>query len=162
MEFLQEIIISPVRALSEWFKNKCYGYVPVICLDFDGVLHSYSSGWKGASNIPDIPVKGAIKWLDSLIEDGESLCSFAPRFRDFDVCIYSSRSSQFGGRQAMRKWLIKHGLPKHKIENIRFPLFKPAAQLTIDDRAICFSGNFPSIDDMKNFKPWNKIKPTDI
>jgi hypothetical protein len=25
---------------------------PILCLDFDGVLHSYSSGWKGADVIP--------------------------------------------------------------------------------------------------------------
>ena len=62
---------------------------PILCIDFDGVLHSYSSGWKGARNIPDPPVTGAIEWLDSLVEDGEAVCAMAPRFRDFDVCIYT-------------------------------------------------------------------------
>lgn len=162
MEILQELLVSPARAFSEWLKNKIHGYVPVLCLDFDGVLHSYSSGWKGASNIPDPPVKGAIEWLDSLVEDGEAVCAMAPRFRDFDVCIYSSRSSQWGGRRAMRKWLVKHGFREDKIENIKFPLFKPPAQMTIDDRAFCFKGNFPSVDEMKHFKPWNKKKATDI
>jgi hypothetical protein len=31
---------------------------PILCLDFDGVLHSYTSGWKGAAVIPDPPVPG--------------------------------------------------------------------------------------------------------
>ena len=28
---------------------------PILCLDFDGVVHSYTSGWKGADVIPDPP-----------------------------------------------------------------------------------------------------------
>ena len=34
-----------------------------ILLDFDGVIHSYTSGWKGAGVIPDPPVPGAIDFL---------------------------------------------------------------------------------------------------
>jgi len=129
---------------------------PILCLDFDGVLHSYSSGWKGARNIPDPPVPGAIAWLDSLVEDGEAVCAMAPRFRDFDVCIYSSRSRYWGGRKAMKKWLLKWGFRPDKIENIRFPLMKPPAFLQIDDRAVTFTGTFPSVQEMLAFKPWHK------
>lgn len=129
---------------------------PILCVDFDGVLHSYSSGWKGPRKIPDPPVPGAIEWLDSLVEDGESVCAMSPRFRDFDVCIYSSRSRYWGGRRAMKKWLVKWGFREDKIEKIRFPLMKPAAFLQIDDRAITFNGEFPTVKDMLAFKPWNK------
>ena len=129
---------------------------PILCLDFDGVLHSYSSGWKGARNIPDPPVAGAIEWLDSLVEDGEAVCAMAPRFRDFDVCIYSSRSRYWGGRKAMKKWLLKWGFRDDKLENIRFPLMKPPAFLQIDDRAVTFTGTFPSVQEMLAFKPWYK------
>ena len=131
---------------------------PILCIDFDGVLHSYSSGWKGARNIPDPPVTGAIEWLDSLVEDGEAVCAMAPRFRDFDVCIYSSRSRYWGGRSAMRKWLLKWGFPKDKLENIRFPLMKPPAFLQLDDRAMTFTGVFPSVREILSFKPWHKIR----
>jgi hypothetical protein len=29
-----------------------------VCLDFDGVVHSYRSGWRGATVIPDPPIHG--------------------------------------------------------------------------------------------------------
>lgn len=31
---------------------------PLLCLDFDGVLHSYTSGWKGVDVISDFLVPG--------------------------------------------------------------------------------------------------------
>jgi hypothetical protein len=135
-------------------------YTPILCIDFDGVLHSYTSGWKGPRCIPDPPVDGAIDWLRSLLTDAECRCAMAPRFLDFDVCIYSSRSRYIGGRWAMKKWLGRAfeeaGHYWQLIELIRFPLMKPPAFLQIDDRAMTFKGVFPSVEEMKNFKPWNK------
>jgi len=57
---------------------------PILCVDFDGVIHSYTSGWKGAAMIPDAPVPGALQWLRKASEW-------------WDVQIYSSRTSQAGG-----------------------------------------------------------------
>lgn len=131
---------------------------PILSIDFDGVLHSYISGWQGARNIPDPPVDGAIHWLRSLLSDPECVCAMAPRHLDFDVRIFSSRARYIGGRRAMKKWLFKHfkaiGEPGQCVELLKFPLFKPPSFLHIDDRSWTFAGVFPTIDFMKGFKPW--------
>lgn len=113
-----------------------------LCVDFDGVVHAYTSGWKGADVVADDPVPGAIEWLARAVER-------------FDVCIYSSRSSQTYGLIAMREWLAKHG-GEALVKRLRFPSTKPAAFLTIDDRAICFDGTWPELDAIDGFTPWNK------
>ena len=126
---------------------------PILCVDFDGCLHSYASGWKGADIVPDPPVPGALKWLWKAAEW-------------WDVQIYSSRSSQPGGIEAMSKWLAFHAFTEFGdedsvarfLETITFPEQKPAAFLTIDDRTICFEGDWNELNpaDLLGFKPWNK------
>lgn len=127
---------------------------PILCVDFDGVLHSYKSGWKGARNIPGPPVPGAIPWLMSLIPCPDMI-GIGDRGK-FQVMIYSSRSRYWGGRGAMKKWLLKHKLPPEWLDEIKFPTKKPPAFLTIDDRAWQFNGTFPTEDEMSRFHPWNK------
>lgn len=128
----------------------------ILCIDFDGVLHSYVSGWQGVRCIPDPPVPCALDWLRGLIDP--FLVERVPENAEpeWEVCIYSSRSRQWGGRRAMKAWLRRWGLEESYLREIRFPTKKPAAYLTIDDRAICFEGTFPSPDEMRAFRPWNK------
>lgn len=126
---------------------------PILCVDFDGVIHSYTSGWKGADVVSDPPVPHALRWL----KEASQL---------WDIHIYSSRSSQSGGVQAMMDWL--HLFSAHEFGSLdaadmfislfSFPTQKPAAFLTIDDRAVCFQGNWEDLDmvELLNFKPWNK------
>jgi hypothetical protein len=124
---------------------------PILCLDFDGVIHSYASGWKGADVIPDPPVDGAVAFMLNAL-------------RQFDVVIFSSRSNQRGGIAAMKKWLKDHAgdlcwyeTPDGPgLEDVRFVTEKPPALVTIDDRAITFDGTWPSLEAIKGFKPWNK------
>ena len=115
----------------------------IVLIDFDGVLHSYQSGWQGADTISDPPVDEAINFLRWLYEE-----------RDIEICIYSSRSRQSGGIDAMKRWLLKYGLEQEVLDSIGFPTQKPAAFLTIDDRCFCFKGHFPSIEYIKSFKSW--------
>lgn len=128
-------------------------YRPTICVDFDGVLHSYTSGWQGPGKAVDPPVEGACEWLEELTIH-------------YKVAIYSSRSKSLRGRACMKRYCRKHfntsvGWSGHHrkdflFEELLWPWFKPAAILTIDDRAHCFTGDFPSVEQIKLFKPWNK------
>jgi len=121
-------------------------YRPTICVDFDGVIHAYTSGWQGADVVADPPVPGAFDWLAELL---------GSKTGPLPV-IYSSRSKEEGGIRAMREWFAVHGFPAAFLERLEFPTQKPAAFLTIDDRAICFEGTFPSAAEMLAFTPWNK------
>lgn len=134
----------------------------IVALDFDGTIHSYQSGWQGARNIPDPPVPGAIEWIEKFIYDHgtlpDSVCAMATP-GDWQLAIFSSRSRYWGGRRAIKKWLVNHGLDKRLLEVIQFPLFKPPSQVLLDDRAITFTGVFPDPKAIIDFKPWNRCTP---
>jgi hypothetical protein len=128
--------------------------LPILCLDFDGVCHSYTSGWKGADTIPDEYVPGLFEFLEAVKDD-------------FDVQVLSSRSHQPGGREAMMVWFIEQrklwrsrgGMPPEDTPlTIGFPTEKPPAVVTLDDRGLLFTGVWPTVDELKSFKPWY-LKP---
>jgi len=131
---------------------------PILCLDFDGVIHSYTSGWQGAGVAADPPVDGTLEYLIEAT-------------KHYRVLVYSSRSKSFAGRRAMKRYIREHFTmpltfsPDHDCdwlhEAIEFPWFKPPALLTIDDRALTFTGDWSdfSPDKLRQFKPWNK-RPT--
>jgi hypothetical protein len=126
-------------------------YKPIFCLDFDGVVHHYTTPFESPTIIPDPPVEGALAFMSLLLAN------------DYDVQIYSVRSHERGGIRAMKDWLKKHagamwypspGQPG--LEDVKFPQRKPAMQLALDDRVLLFDGSFPDIEFIKNFKPWNR------
>jgi hypothetical protein len=128
----------------------------ILSVDFDGTLHSYSSGWVEADFIPDPPVDGAIEFLSKAIDW-------------FDVHIFSSRSHQPGGIRAMQNWIKYWAYKTLKDEDkalilyqyfnrdSQWPLSKPPAHVSLDDRAWRFDGTFPKMNELDDFKPWNKI-----
>jgi|GEM_PF-1048502 len=120
-------------------------FTPRIVLDFDGVIHSYKSGWAGdACVIPDPPVPGAFEFITEAIDRG------------YDVSIFSTRSHELGACEAMRQWLLDNGMEQKIVNLVRFPKKKPSAILLIDDRGYHFKGTFPSFEYIDEFKPWNK------
>lgn len=136
---------------------------PILCLDFDGVLHSYTSGWRGAKIIADKPVPGAVAFLEEAT-------------KVFEVHIFSSRSHQEGGIEAMRTWLSivvaetlgwtqrSYTPLRHPdwVDLIKWPTEKPPAHVSLDDRAMMFTGEWPPLDDLLAFKPWNKLAQGDF
>jgi hypothetical protein len=127
---------------------------PTLVLDFDGVIHSYSSGWKGADVIPDLIVPGFFEWAEQAA-------------KHFKLVIFSSRSGQPNGITAMqfylyeqrKLWRAAGGMPEtNEPLSFEFAEEKPPAFVTIDDRALCFTGNFADFDPVSllAFKPWNK------
>lgn len=115
-----------------------------ICIDFDGVIHSYVQPWINATTIPDPAVFGAFPF----IRDSQSA--------GYRVAIFSSRSHQPGGIEAMKNWLKEAGLEQEAIDKIEFPKEKPPALIYIDDRAFHFKGEWPTIHFLNTFRPWNR------
>lgn len=113
-----------------------------VVFDFDGVIHSYTSGWKGAENIPDPPVPGIEKALAKLHEE-------------YEIAIVSSRCSTQAGVDAINRWLYRNGLAQYVDKVCKE---KPPAIVYIDDRAICFDGNAASlVEKVRSFKSWTEV-----
>ena len=154
---------------------------PILCLDFDGVIHSYTSGWKGPRTITDPPVDGAI---DFLIEASQ----------EFKIAVFSSRGLYWFGRWAMKRAIYRWAYEKFMqvqandpynratyeyvtdmgartyepwsetcdyaarklVKSLSFPRQKPPAMVSLDDRAMQFKGAWPHPLELKKFKPWNR------
>jgi hypothetical protein len=128
-------------------------FKPTLCVDFDGVIHFYERGWQGGL-IYGIVTPGFFEW--------------AQRAQDhFKLVIYSSRSKDREMLIAMHDWIVEQSLvwvemQEHgstlSVADFEFACEKPAAWLTIDDRAICFQGDWCALelstDRMLAFKPW--------
>lgn len=142
---------------------------PILCLDFDGVIHRYSKGWQGGVIYDDV-TPGFFEWAQEAAQH-------------FQLVIYSSRSKDPEQITAMQTWLLNQRVVWRKCNKLpdeshqcsyseRFVTFgvgapkplhfefkaeKPPAYLTIDDRAIQFRGDWtvlpPAV--LREFKPWN-------
>ena len=111
-----------------------------VVFDFDGVIHSYVSGFKSAEIIPDEPVEGIREAIAEIRKAG------------YEVAVVSSRAASEEGKEAIQGYLERYGIKVDAITSVKL-----AAMCYIDDRAICFRGD-PStlLRQIRSFRPWNK------
>ena len=113
-------------------------YTPTVVFDFDGVIHSYISGWKGVANIPDPPVPGIREAIAEI------------RAAGYRVVVVSTRCSEPDGLVAIRKFMDENNILVDGIS-----AHKPPALVYIDDRALCFDGHPEMLlNKIQEFKPW--------
>jgi hypothetical protein len=93
---------------------------PIVCVDLNGVLDRYT-GWKHETHW-DPPRPGAEEFLRRLDERGFRVVVFTTRWAD-----------------DARAWLAAHGLDRWVSEVTDR---KPAAHVFVDDRAVCFRGDY--------------------
>jgi adenylyl-sulfate kinase len=89
-----------------------------VAIDFDGVIHKYSQGFKGLDNAYDEPMEGTFQALTKLKSLG------------FQLKIMSSRPAP-----VIEEWLEKYGMSEliSEVSNHKFP-----ATIYIDDRGFKF------------------------
>jgi hypothetical protein len=128
-------------------------YKPTLCIDFDGVIHSYDRGWQDGVIYGEL-VPGFFDWVE--------------RARHmFKLVVYSSRSKDPEKLEAMKVWLATQyrlwadpGRASYGGPEVEFAHEKPAAFLTIDDRAVLFKGDwFADYLDpraLRGFTTWNE------
>lgn len=95
-----------------------------IAIDFDGVVHKYSEGWKNGE-VYDEPVDGALEAIRKLYGKG------------YSIAIFSTREPE-----KMEDWFwtwYDRKFPRSEHIPIIFTKEKPPAIAYIDDRGIRFT-----------------------
>lgn len=102
-----------------------------IAIDFDGVIHSYTSGWTGKV-AKDPPMEGVKEALQKLKD------------KKYRLVILSTRP-----KENIQKYLEEHELDKYfsGIYNSKIP-----AEIYLDDRGLHFSSWKDALYDISNFK----------
>lgn len=126
----------------------------IIAIDFDGTLHRFSKGWHDGS-VYDPPVDGAVESVKALIDAGHTVIIHTCRF---NVGAYEGdKRSQDERIEAVTDWMDKYGIRGHELWTEKG---KPFADVYIDDKAICFTGNWAkTVERVKEFKPWIGAPP---
>jgi len=139
-----------------------------IAIDFDGVLHSYTSGWTG--QVPyDPPVDGAQQAMAKLLEQDHKLVVFTCRINATEKDDLNS----WQVHNVLRQWFRANGFPsefwdddKHgsavftTSDLVEITGTKPHADIYIDDRGMRFEGHWNDVlHDLQvetETTPWHK------
>lgn len=103
-----------------------------ICIDFDGVLNNYT-GWQGEEHLASMR-EGCDEFLKTLAND-------------YRITIFTSRRLDL-----IEAWIDKYQLREYifRVTDKKVP-----ACIYIDDRAICFNGDYLDvITQVKAFQPY--------
>jgi hypothetical protein len=135
----------------------------VLSIDIDGTAYSYLEGYKGDTHIEGPPNPGFTEIMAQYV-------------KQFTVVLISSRFNSVRTRrpamQAVTDWLRHHEIPGSEIvyhwndwhdwsnafdeECIILCASRPPSLRTIDDRGYHFTGTWPTVQELTNFKVWNK------
>ncbi len=116
-----------------------------ICIDFDGVIHDYSKGWQGI-DVFDKVLPGASEATHQLHEAG------------YMIIIYTTRNDT----PALREFLSKNNI---YFDYINYNPYQPKgselgkvkADIYLDDRGVCFTGNWDeALHKIFRFKTWQQ------
>lgn len=115
---------------------------PIICIDFDGVIHDYLEGWRDGVIYGEL-TPGFIDWALK-----------AQQY--FRLAIYSSRSGDPARLHDMQTWFWNK--TAHVTLDVEFPTEKPPAFVSIDDRALTFNGDWSDypVERLTSFKTWSQ------
>ncbi|MDR0583272.1 MAG: hypothetical protein LBG57_02840 [Treponema sp.] len=130
-----------VEPHAELIQEGCGGE-KTIAVDFDGVINSYKSGWKGPTET-DEPVLSAAEGISGLWNRG------------YKIIIFSTRANTPEGSDTIREYIRRHTENDLLANSIEITDRKPIADVYIDDRAIQFTGNWDeTLEQIETFKPW--------
>lgn len=118
-------------------------YKRTLALDFDAVLHAYAGWNEGKLSGPMPKARHACLLLE----------------KDFKLICFSTRAANEEGKAAIERWLRQYGFPRMEVTAEKLPFF-----LTVDDRAICFTGTWDDklLEQIRNFVPyWQKPQEAD-
>jgi hypothetical protein len=108
-------------------------YRPTVCVDLDGVLNTYNE-WRGPEFFHP-PRPGATEFLQALKEAGYRVVVLTVRWHEW-----------------VRTWLDKHGMGEF-VDEVTDR--KPPAVAYVDDRAVCFRGDFDqTLNAVLQFRPF--------
>lgn len=112
----------------------------IICVDFDGVVNSYRSGFTRDQDIPDEPMPGAADAIMRLR-------------RTYKVVIFTTRARTVEGRNAVIAWLAKYGIEVDGITHYKIP-----AKIYLDDRGLKFEGDWvQAMQEIEHYATWQDI-----